>query len=200
MAESAQLATVSRTIRVHSAVLSRTQFIEYHYAPSVESRIRLLFIFPMAQQGASLISQIPPHERERFKQIVDRFRDRWQDEFAGELTDGSFQSCLPPANDPLFRAALIEIVAIDLVTRIDRKEPVSLLDYLALEIELGPPEQLPVELLLVEFTYRLRSANPIDAIDTVVAISSHFFLVFMASPHPRGWAYYLRLLIDVSVI
>ncbi|HUP78192.1 MAG TPA: hypothetical protein VM260_06465, partial [Pirellula sp.] len=148
-----------------SAVLCRTQFIEYHYASSVESSIRLPFLFPMAQQGASLISQIPPHERERFKQIVDRFRDRWQDEFSGELTVGPFKSCLPPANDPLFRAALIEIVAIDLVTRIDRKEPVSLLDYLALEIDLGPPEQLPVELLQVEFTHRLRSPNPIDAID-----------------------------------
>lgn len=110
-----------------------------------------------------MISQIPQHELERFKQIVDLFRIRWQDEFSGPLAAEPFRSCLPAVNDPLRRSVLIEFVAIDLVTRLERGEVVTLLDYVALDSEIGPPEQLPIQLLQVEFLYRQRSANPIDA-------------------------------------
>ena len=110
-----------------------------------------------------MISQIPPQEQARFKQIVEQFRNQWQTEFSGQLPAEPFRSCLPAVNDPLRKAVLIEFVAIDLVTRLERGESISLLDYLALDSELGPPEQLPVRLLQIEFFHRQRSAIPFEA-------------------------------------
>ena len=109
-----------------------------------------------------MISQIPPQEQERFKQIVEHFRICWQNEFSGPLSAWPFRNCLPAVNDPLRKSILIEFVAIDLVTRLERGELVSLLDYLALDSELGPAEQLPVRLLQIEFFHRQRSVNPIE--------------------------------------
>lgn len=109
-----------------------------------------------------MISQIPPQEQERFKQIVEHFRICWQKEFSGPLSAKPFRSCLPAVSDSLRKSALIEFVAIDLVTRLERGEMVSLLDYLALDTELGPPEKLPVRLLQIEFFHRQRSVNPIE--------------------------------------
>lgn len=110
-----------------------------------------------------MISQIPQADRGRFEQIIRQFRERWHAEFSGPTVANHFENCLPPKTDPLRRAVLLEIVAIDLVTRIQLGQQVSLQSYLDDIDELGPNDRLPASLLFVEYSCRQKSADPISA-------------------------------------
>ncbi len=109
-----------------------------------------------------MISQIPPERRGQFEKLIAHFRDRWNVECSGSLAPTSFEDYLPAKGDSLRQAVLLEIVAIDLVTRLARREQPTLFDYLKCFPELGAASQLPLELLEIEFLHRQHSIRPID--------------------------------------
>ncbi len=116
-----------------------------------------------------MISHIPPEEQARFQQFVQRFREQWHANYAGPLAADGFQRILPTASDPLRRPVFLELIAIDLVTRIQSGEYVTLRDYLKLNTELGAAADLPIELLKIEFRTRHDSAKPLST-DEFLAI------------------------------
>jgi serine/threonine protein kinase len=120
-----------------------------------------------------LISQIPPEEQARFQQFVQRFREQWHANYAGPLVADGFQRVLPNASDPLRRPVLLDLIAIDLVTRIQRGEYVSLRDYLELNTELGEAADIPIELLRIEFRARRDSAKPLSTEEFLADYPAH---------------------------
>jgi predicted Ser/Thr protein kinase len=69
---------------------------------------------------------------------------------------------LPPAGGRLRRAALVEMVKIDLEHRWQRGRPARLEAYVKAVPELGPPACLPADLILAEYEARRESGAPAD--------------------------------------
>jgi predicted Ser/Thr protein kinase len=69
---------------------------------------------------------------------------------------------LPPAGERLRRAALVEMVKIDLEHRWQRGRPTRLEAYVKAVPELGPPACLPADLILAEYEARRESGAPAD--------------------------------------
>jgi hypothetical protein len=90
--------------------------------------------------------------------------ETWVVEFDLSWDDGRLAGWLPrlpPRGDCLRRAALVEMVKIDLERRWQRGQPARLEGYLKSLPELGPAESLPADFLLAEFEARKQCGQPV---------------------------------------
>lgn len=107
------------------------------------------------------MSQIPRHlqlsdaERQRLEQLSVRFADAWQQ--CPQDLGISLATYLPPLEDRLRLPALHKLIPIDLDHRWSRRERAMLEEYLKNYPELGPADELSVELILAE--HRVRSQH-----------------------------------------
>ena len=98
---------------------------------------------PMSQ------GDLTANEWRRLADFADRLEKAWQGSDAPDLT-----AILPPANDPLRPAALLELVKTELEIRWRRKQGVLLESYLERFPELGDKDRLPASLVYEEFRVR----------------------------------------------
>src|SRR5215831_20178677 len=101
---------------------------------------------PVIDQAADL----PPEEWLKLKQVAERFEDAWQDGRRPSIDD-----CLP-AEGPLRRLALRELVHTDLECRLKAGEPARVEEYLHRYPELTSNPTTVLDLLRTEAVQRRR--------------------------------------------
>ncbi len=102
-------------------------------------------------------SQPSSHHRDeqRLQEMVRRFLEAWNN-----AADVDLRRFLPPADDPIYRTALVELIKTDLRIRWQKKHGKPLESYVERFPELGSLAELPPELLLEEYLARLRFGQP----------------------------------------
>jgi serine/threonine-protein kinase len=106
--------------------------------------------------AAPHLSDLTAEDRRRLQRRLEAFERSWNNvRLAGEVSD------LPP-DGPLRRAALIELVKIDLAQRWQSGRRTLLENYLQAYPELGTAATLPVDLILAEYNARSQAGTPAD--------------------------------------
>ena len=95
------------------------------------------------------------NDRQRLQSLADTLHEAWK-----HATSVDLLRFLPPASDPLRRAALTELIKVDLTIRWQRQQPIFLETYLKRFPELGPAARLPQDLILEEFRARQMHGEP----------------------------------------
>src|SRR5438477_2568917 len=88
---------------------------------------------------------------QRLQEMVQQLLEAWKDS-----ADVDLRRFLPPASDPLYRSALVELIKTDLRVRWKKKSGKPLESYVERFPELGALETLAPELLLEEYLARLQ--------------------------------------------
>jgi HEAT repeat protein len=95
------------------------------------------------------LSQLAPGQRRQLDQWLQEFEQSWDESRLGSRARG-----LPPPEDPLRRAALLEMIKIDLRRRWQSGRHVRLEAYLKNFPELGTADTVPADLILAEYHAR----------------------------------------------
>jgi hypothetical protein len=103
------------------------------------------------------LSELSDDKRQQLESWLVEFDLSWDD---GKLA--WWLGRLPPRGDALRRAALVEMVKIDLERRWQRGQPARLEGYLKSLPELGAAEHVPADFLLAEFEARKHCGLPVD--------------------------------------
>ncbi len=100
----------------------------------------------------SVFVQIPSSLLSVFDGIIEKFRARWQKEFSHEITEQHFAPAVASAPVTLRRFLLIEMVAIDFMTRWTRGDSPKMQLYFAAHPELANDDPYSLELLMLEYS------------------------------------------------
>src|SRR5262245_56769181 len=103
-----------------------------------------------------LLDQLSPSDRQVLAAWVAEFRQTWTD-----TRLGSSLADLPPIGSPLRRAALVEMVKIDIAQHWQKGNRVRLEQYLRGLPELGTAETVPLELIQAEYEVRQRAGDTV---------------------------------------
>jgi serine/threonine protein kinase/formylglycine-generating enzyme required for sulfatase activity len=87
------------------------------------------------------------------QEMVDRFQKAWR-EAVGSATEVDLSGYLPPPDNPFRQVALHQLTKLDLASRWERGQAVTLDFYLAKYPELGPARELPPALIYEEYRVR----------------------------------------------
>jgi hypothetical protein len=97
------------------------------------------------------LTRLKPEEWDQLLEMTSRLEEAWRVSGAGDIT-----SLLSPAPADLRLVFLMELIKTELEIRYRHRQPLALEDYLRRFPELGPADNVPVELIFEEYQVRQR--------------------------------------------